>query len=252
MRALAEEIARVVRGRAANPKWIAGVMRHGYKGAFEIAATVDYLFAFAATHRRGAATIISTSCTPPISEDERVRAFMAENNPAALARDGGPLPRGDRPRALAAALEPRIRLLAELLGPDELESESGRMNEPRQPTTTLNARHAEKMRKQKAARDKIMATKTGEKGLLIVHTGKGKGKSTAAFGMVFRHIGHGMPVAVVQFIKRRHGRPARRGCSRDFPISSRSTPWARASPGRRRTARATSPPRAPPGSGPRS
>jgi cobaltochelatase CobN len=49
VRTLGEEIARVVRGRAANPKWIAGMMRHGYKGAFEIAATVDYLFAFAAT-----------------------------------------------------------------------------------------------------------------------------------------------------------------------------------------------------------
>lgn len=49
VRALEEEIARIVRGRAANPKWIAGVMRHGYKGAFEMAATLDYLFAFAAT-----------------------------------------------------------------------------------------------------------------------------------------------------------------------------------------------------------
>ncbi|PWV98986.1 cobaltochelatase CobN subunit [Hoeflea marina] len=49
IRSLEEEIARVVRGRAVNPKWIAGVMRHGYKGAFEMAATVDYLFAFSAT-----------------------------------------------------------------------------------------------------------------------------------------------------------------------------------------------------------
>jgi cob(I)alamin adenosyltransferase len=65
----------------------------------------------------------------------------------------------------------------------------------------LDARHAEKMRKKKAARDKILATKTVEKGLVIVHTGKGKGKSTAAFGMVFRALGHGMPVAVVQFVK---------------------------------------------------
>src|SRR3954454_446930 len=65
----------------------------------------------------------------------------------------------------------------------------------------VDARHAEKMRKKKAARDKIVATKTIEKGLLIVHTGKGKGKSTAAFGMVFRALGHGMPVAVVQFVK---------------------------------------------------
>jgi cob(I)alamin adenosyltransferase len=63
------------------------------------------------------------------------------------------------------------------------------------------ARHAEKMAKKKAARDRIMATKTEERGLLIVHTGKGKGKSTAAFGMVFRAIAHGMPCAVVQFIK---------------------------------------------------
>ena len=64
-----------------------------------------------------------------------------------------------------------------------------------------NARHHDKMQKKKAARDKIMAGKTIEKGLLIVHTGKGKGKSTAAFGMVFRSIGHGMKVGVVQFVK---------------------------------------------------
>ncbi len=62
-------------------------------------------------------------------------------------------------------------------------------------------RHAQKMAKKKAARDKIMATKTDEKGLIIVHTGKGKGKSSAAFGMIFRAIAHGMPCAVVQFIK---------------------------------------------------
>jgi cob(I)alamin adenosyltransferase len=64
-----------------------------------------------------------------------------------------------------------------------------------------NARHNEKARKHKAARDKIMATKIGEKGLLIVHTGTGKGKTSAALGMVFRHIGHDMPVGVVQFTK---------------------------------------------------
>ena len=65
----------------------------------------------------------------------------------------------------------------------------------------LNARHAEKMKKKKAARDKIIATKTQEKGLIMVHTGKGKGKSTAAFGMVFRALGNGMKVGVVQFVK---------------------------------------------------
>jgi cob(I)alamin adenosyltransferase len=62
-------------------------------------------------------------------------------------------------------------------------------------------RHAMKMAKKKAARDKIMATKTDEKGLIVIHTGKGKGKSSAAFGMIFRHIAHNMQCAVVQFIK---------------------------------------------------
>ncbi|GLV26688.1 cob(I)yrinic acid a,c-diamide adenosyltransferase [Sphingobium sp. Cam5-1] len=61
--------------------------------------------------------------------------------------------------------------------------------------------HAEKMKKKQAAHDKIMATKTQEKGLLIVHTGKGKGKTTAALGMVVRAIGHGKRVGVVQFVK---------------------------------------------------
>lgn len=64
-----------------------------------------------------------------------------------------------------------------------------------------NLRHAEKMRKHQAARAKIMAGKTAEKGLIIVHTGPGKGKTSAALGMVFRHIAHGLPVAVVQFTK---------------------------------------------------
>ena len=63
------------------------------------------------------------------------------------------------------------------------------------------ARHAQKMAKKKAARDKIMATKEGEKGLIIVHTGAGKGKSSSGFGMILRCIAHEMPCAVVQFIK---------------------------------------------------
>lgn len=62
-------------------------------------------------------------------------------------------------------------------------------------------RHAAKMAKKKAARDKIMATKSGEKGLVIVLTGAGKGKSSSGFGMILRAIAHGMPCAVVQFIK---------------------------------------------------
>ena len=63
------------------------------------------------------------------------------------------------------------------------------------------ARHAAKMAKKKAARDKIMAGKEGEKGLIIVHTGAGKGKSSSGFGMILRCVAHGMPSAVVQFIK---------------------------------------------------
>lgn len=65
----------------------------------------------------------------------------------------------------------------------------------------LNRRHNEKMAKKKAARAKILAGKTEERGLLIVHTGTGKGKSSAAFGMVLRCIGHDMRVGIVQFVK---------------------------------------------------
>ena len=65
----------------------------------------------------------------------------------------------------------------------------------------IDKRHAEKMIKKKAARDKILLTKNIEKGLLIVHTGKGKGKSTAAMGLALRSIGHGHKVGIVQFVK---------------------------------------------------
>jgi len=65
----------------------------------------------------------------------------------------------------------------------------------------IDRRHNEKMARRKAARERMLATKTQERGLLIVHTGKGKGKSTAAFGMVLRCLGHGLPVGIVQFVK---------------------------------------------------
>jgi cob(I)alamin adenosyltransferase len=65
----------------------------------------------------------------------------------------------------------------------------------------VNRRHNEKMARRKAARDRMLATKTEERGLLIIHTGKGKGKSTAAFGLVLRCLGHGMRVGIVQFVK---------------------------------------------------
>jgi cob(I)alamin adenosyltransferase len=65
----------------------------------------------------------------------------------------------------------------------------------------INRRHAEKAAKRKAARDRMLATKTEERGLIILHTGTGKGKSTAAFGLVLRCLGHGMRVGIVQFVK---------------------------------------------------
>jgi cob(I)alamin adenosyltransferase len=65
----------------------------------------------------------------------------------------------------------------------------------------INREHNEKAARRKAAKEKILATKTEERGLVIVHTGTGKGKSTAAFGLVLRCLGHGMRVGIVQFVK---------------------------------------------------
>jgi cob(I)alamin adenosyltransferase len=69
------------------------------------------------------------------------------------------------------------------------------------PSNEDDARWAEKKRKQKAARDRMLANKTREKGLLMVHTGKGKGKTTAAMGLAMRAIGNGLKVGIVQFVK---------------------------------------------------
>jgi cobaltochelatase CobN len=83
IRTLEEEIGRVVRSRVVNPKWLAGVMRHGYKGAFEIAATIDYLFAFAATTFAVKSHHFDLVHNAIIADDT-VRDFIAETNPAAL------------------------------------------------------------------------------------------------------------------------------------------------------------------------
>ena len=83
VRRLEEEMARVIRARAVNPKWIAGVMRHGYKGAFEIAATVDYVFAFAATTQSVRSDQFDLLYDAYLGDDE-VCGFMADHNPAAL------------------------------------------------------------------------------------------------------------------------------------------------------------------------
>ena len=83
IRTLDEEIARVLRSRVVNPKWIDGVKRHGYKGAFEIAATVDYLFAFAATTgavRNHHFDLVEQAFV----EDNETRQFITDHNPAAM------------------------------------------------------------------------------------------------------------------------------------------------------------------------
>ena len=75
------------------------------------------------------------------------------------------------------------------------------MSDAQESEDQINRRANEKAKKRKEARNKMLATKTDERGLLIVHTGTGKGKSTAAFGMVLRCLGHGMRVGIVQFVK---------------------------------------------------
>ncbi|MCO4316106.1 cobaltochelatase subunit CobN [Phyllobacterium sp. 21LDTY02-6] len=83
IRTLEEEIGRTVRGRVTNPKWIAGAMRHGYKGAAEMAATVDYMFAFAAT-TGAVGNHHFEAVYAAFLGDEAVRAFLQEKNPHAL------------------------------------------------------------------------------------------------------------------------------------------------------------------------
>ncbi|WP_062115763.1 cobaltochelatase subunit CobN [Aureimonas sp. AU40] len=117
VRRLDEEIARVVRARVVNPKWIAGVMRHGYKGAFEMTATVDYLFAFAATTHAVADRHFDL-VHAAFLEDGEVLDFLARNNPAALAEM-----RGRFAEAIRRGLwHPRSNSVRFALEPDALES----------------------------------------------------------------------------------------------------------------------------------
>ena len=83
VRKLSEEIAKVYRSRVVNPKWLAGVMRHGYKGAFEIAATVDYLFAYDATTGQ-VEDYMYEGITNAYLLDPQVQAFIEQKNPHAL------------------------------------------------------------------------------------------------------------------------------------------------------------------------
>src|SRR3954463_13856597 len=106
-------------------------------------------------------------------------------------------------------------------------------------------RHRAKMAKRKAVQDAEVASKTIEKGLLMVNTGPGKGKSTAAFGLALRALGHGWRIGVVQVIKG-PGRGEQTALNRSASAWS-GTPPAKGSPGRPRTRRATSPPASAPG-----
>jgi cobaltochelatase CobN len=111
IRTLEEEIGRVVHARVVNPKWLAGVMRHGYKGGFEMTATVDYLFAFAAT-ARAVKDHHFDAVFEAYVEDPTVRRFLEEHNPHAL---------GDIEARLAEAIErglwkPRRNSVHALLG----------------------------------------------------------------------------------------------------------------------------------------
>ena len=195
VRTLKEEIGRVVRGRAANPKWLRGVMRHGYKGAFEIAATVDYLFAFAATAGVVEDHHFDLLFDAYLADESRAR-LHGRGQSRRLARDRGALRRGGRARAVAAPPQQRR-------GPARRADAMMEGAPPMAEDLPAPDEHRAKMARIKAAKDRLYATKTGEKGLLIVHTGTGKGKSTAAWGLAMRCLGHGLKLGVVQFVKGR-------------------------------------------------
>jgi cobaltochelatase CobN len=112
---LEEEVARVVRARVVNPKWIEGVMRHGYKGAFEMAATVDYLFAFAATAHCVRDHHFDAVFDAYVA-DEKVRSFFEQNNPDALREMSEKLIEAQERGLWRPRLNSAHGLLAELAG----------------------------------------------------------------------------------------------------------------------------------------
>ena len=187
IRTLDEEISRVMRSRVVNPKWIAGVMRHGYKGAFEIAATVDYLFAFAAT--TNAVKSHHFDLVYCAFVEDRARAdFIAEHNaPPPWPRSGSGCWKPSNGGCGSRARTRRGHFWNKEAADHDRQ---GRTRTPR----------PEDGQKKGRPRQNHGDQDPGE-GLVIVHTGKGKGKSSAAFGMIFRHIAHGRRCAVVQFIK---------------------------------------------------
>ena len=114
VRALEEEAARVVRSRVVNPKWIAAMRRHGYKGAFELAATVDYLFGYDAT-----AHVVEDwmyeRVTAAYVADPELRAFFAESNPTALRSIAEKLLEADRRGMWQASEQARKTLVDAVL-----------------------------------------------------------------------------------------------------------------------------------------
>ena len=235
--ACARRSGRIVRGRAANPRWIAGVMRHGYKGAAEIAATVDYLFAFAATARAVDDAHFDALYDAYLG-DAAVRDFMAAHNPAALAETEPPVPRGDRARPVAARAATASARRSSANAHERCRS-SRRRDQPAPPREDGSGGR-------RRAR-KVLATKTEERGLADRPYRRRQGQ-------IDRRVRHGAALPRPRHAGRhravrqgRLGHRRARPCWRGFPISSPAARWARGSPGTRRTAPATSPPPAPPG-----
>ena len=245
IRTLREEIGRIVRGRVVNPKWIAGVMRHGYKGAFEIAATVDYLFAFAATARAVDDQHFDALFEAYLGDDRGARASWPAHNPAALAEMSEPLSSRRSTAACGGRAATGAAHRAELWRSAE---RARPMNEHEtRPRPRSTARHREKMARRKAARDRMLATKTEEKRpphRPHRHRARANRPPPSAWCCAASATACG---SASSSSSRARGRPASAPCWRASPISSPAGRWARASPGRRRTAPATSPPRAPPG-----
>ncbi len=234
-----EEIGRVVRARAVNPKWIAGVMRHGYKGGFEMAATVDYLFAFAATAR---------------AVDDH--AFRRALRRLSRRRRGARVPRRGTTRRRSPRSSARFAEAIErgLWRPQAQQRARGARS-------AMHERRAEATTRSTAAPREDGAAQGGAR----PRCSRPRPRSAASSSSIPAPARANRPppsawccaasatacASASCSSSRARGRPASATCWRAFPISSPAARWARASPGTPRTAPATSPPRAPPGRRPR-
>ena len=229
---LREEFGRVVRGRAANPRWIAGVMRHGYKGAAEIAATVDYLFAFAATARAVDDAHFEALYDAYLGDDA-VREFIAGANPAALAEI-----RARFAEAIERGLwRPKRNSIREALAA---------MSDPPTPKTRSTPCTARRWRgaRRRATGCWRPRPRSAASSSSIPAPARANRPPRSAWCCAASATACGSASCSSS---RAPGTPASATCWRSSPISSPAARWARASPGTPRTAPATSPPRAPPG-----